>query len=487
MQVSQGLCSDINLINPDFFPGFDLGRNPTARGLVGPRPLPIGFAAQSGTVPLYKQGDMVGAIGVEVDGIYGLDKEITDVDDDVEERIALTGSIGFETPSERVASTIFVRGKSLRYTDIDYSDLAPLPQNLPQLNPANLLSVPGFTNGQIRRGAVYGNPESGFSRTFRAGIEVEVVVGEGGQVRFPTIGGAPLPGGVQLSAAEVDAMLDASIVTADRTRSQVRRPRDTAARLAIWITDTTGQVLGFVRSKDTILDSTDVTLQKGRAAGFFSSPDAAQLLIANGQGEFVERARQLIGPNAFNGQTAWSATALGNIARPFFPDGVTGNPPGPLSLARPEESTGGRTWSIFNTGLQLDVYIQAFTAPLAGGLTIPDSCTNAAIFGDRLRNGVQFFAGGFPLYRGTTLIGSISASGDGTEQDDLVPFFGPSRQGLDFAGHTGVGDPVYGFNAPKEIRADQLELTVPQTRVRYVACPESPFRGSNEQNVCGGL
>ena len=486
VQFSQGLCSDINLINPDFFPGFDLGRNPTARGLVGPRPLPIGFAAQSGTVPLYKQGDMVGAIGVEIDGFYGRDASIVDVDDDIEERVALSGSIGYEAPSERVASTIFVRGKSLRFTDLDYKDLAPLPDNLPAVNPANLLVVPGFTNGEIRRGAVYGNPESGFSRTFRAGIEVEVIVGENGQVRFPSVDGSPLPGGVQITAAEVEALLDASILTANRTRSQVRRPRDTAARLAIWITDTTGRIVGFVRSKDTILDSTDVTLQKGRAAAFFSSPDAADLLIANGQGEFIQRARELIGPDAFTGRVAWSATALGNIARPFFPDGVNGNAPGPLSLARPEESTGGRTWSIFNTGLQLDIYIEAFTAPLAGGLSIPDSCTNAALFGDRLRNGVQFFAGGFPIYRGTTLIGSISASGDGTEQDDLVPFFGASREGLDFAGHTGVGDPVSGFNAPKEIRADQLALTVPGTRVRYVICPEGPFRGSSEQNVCGG-
>jgi hypothetical protein len=38
-------------------------------------------------------------------------------------------------------------------------------------------------------------------------------------------------------------------------------------------------------------------------------------------------------------------------------------------------------------------------------------------------------------------------------------------------------------NAPAARRSDQL---VPMgTRLRYVQCPQSPFNGSNEQNVCG--
>jgi hypothetical protein len=44
---------------------------------------------------------------------------------------------------------------------------------------------------------------------------------------------------------------------------------------------------------------------------------------------------------------------------------------------------------------------------------------------------------------------------------------------------TGLG------NAPGAMRADQLS---PQgTELRYVQCPQSPFNGSTEQNVCAGL
>ncbi len=483
VQFSQGLCSDINLINPDFI-GVG-GEKSTARGLVGPRPLPLGFAAEPGTVPLYKRGDMVGAVGVEFDGIFSLDRKIADFDDNPEERIALTASIGFEAPSDRVASVIFVRGKSLRYTDLNYEDLEPLPAALPALDPSGFITVPAFTNGEIRAGSVYGDPSSGFARTTRAGLEVEVIVGENGEPRFPTRGGAPLPGGEELTAREVDALLDAAILTAARTRSQVRRPLGSAARVAIWITDQNGTVIGFVRSKDTILDSTDVTLQKGRPAVFFSAADAGALLRRAGLGGYVSAAEALLGEGVFDGRYAWSGTALGNISRPYFPDGINGNPNGPLSLPVPGTPGAVRTFSIFNTGLQLDLYQAALLAPLSG--SIPDSCTDRSIFGNRLRNGVQFFAGAFPLYRGTTLIGGFSSSGDGTEQDDLVPFYGASRAGLDYAGHTDIGDPRWGFNAPAEIRADQINVNEPDTNLRYVVCPEAPFIDDNSQNVCDGL
>jgi hypothetical protein len=105
--------------------------------------------------------------------------------------------------------------------------------------------------------------------------------------------------------------------------------------------------------------------------------------------------------------------------------------------------------------------------------------------GNRARNGIQIFAGGVPLYRGTTLIGAIGVSGDGIDQDDMVAFYGASRRGLDYAGHSGVGDAQLGFNAPLEMRIDNLDLPQSQLRLRYVQCPEGPFIRDNEQNVCG--
>jgi uncharacterized protein GlcG (DUF336 family) len=40
------------------------------------------------------------------------------------------------------------------------------------------------------------------------------------------------------------------------------------------------------------------------------------------------------------------------------------------------------------------------------------------------QNGVVFFAGSTPLYRGTQLIGGLGVSGDGIEQDDYVTYYG---------------------------------------------------------------
>jgi len=97
---------------------------------------------------------------------------------------------------------------------------------------------------------------------------------------------------------------------------------------------------------------------------------------------------------------------------------------------------------------------------------------------------MQVFPGSVPLYRDGVLIGAIGISGDGIDQDDMIAFYGASRRGLDYAGHTAVGDPILGFNAPTQIRSDQLSGPFVDSRLRYVNCPEAPFIGENEQNVC---
>ena len=78
-------------------------------------------------------------------------------------------------------------------------------------------------------------------------------------------------------------------------------------------------------------------------------------------------------------------------------------------------------------------------------------------------------------------------SGDGIDQDDMVAFLSSSRPGLDYVGHTDVGDADLGFNAPREIRADKIVFPISQSDLRYVNCPEAPFSGDNDQNVCEGL
>ena len=96
---------------------------------------------------------------------------------------------------------------------------------------------------------------------------------------------------------------------------------------------------------------------------------------------------------------------------------------------------------------------------------------------NRINNGITLFAGGVPIYRGNQLIGAIAASGDGTDQSDLIAFLGLYRAGLRVGG-IGHADPL--------IRSDRISVPVGGTpvRLRYVLCPFTPFVGTNEQNVC---
>jgi hypothetical protein len=175
--------------------------------------------------------------------------------------------------------------------------------------------------------------------------------------------------------------------------------------------------------------------------------------------------------SALNGGTAFANRSIGNLARPYFPDGELGRPPGPLSRKIQE-------FNPFSTGLQ-SALIEANVIGHVGFVLgapndTPQQCTHTS----RLANGIQIFPGSVPIYRGATLVGAIGVSGDGIDQDDMIAFLGTHNAGLR-AGGFGNADPAR--------RADQIVVPVGQgVRLRYVQCPFAPFLGSTEQNVCQG-
>lgn len=459
VQFSQLPCSDI-----------------LKRG-VGPRPLPLGLSADPGGIPLYKGGDVVGGVGVESDGRYTLDRNVFDRDRDPEEEIALAAAFDFAIPQRRRADDVIVGGKSLLFADARYPTEDPLKQ--PTSHEADrIVKVPPFFDGIIRGGVQFGTPQSGVVSSMRVGIPVGLLTSIGQDSRR----GAPIAGGAELTVEEVDALLDSALLTAQRTRAAIRNPLDTPARVSIWIVDQQGAPLGFVRSQDAPVFGIDVALQKARTAAFFSSVDASALIARAGLSPYRDAVSSFFATDPFSGK-AFSSRAIGNLSRPFFLDGIDGNQNGPLSLPFPRGGTDqqSRTWSPFNTGLQLDLSLTAILAPLGG--TIPKNCAPAAI-ATRLGNGVQIFPGGVPLYRGEQLIGAVGVSGDGVDQDDLIAFLGASRKGLDYAGHPAIGDATRGFHPPQPIRSDTLEGPFPNSRLRYVNCPEAPFINDNDQRVC---
>ncbi|MBU7581074.1 MAG: heme-binding protein [Porphyrobacter sp.] len=476
VQFSQLPCSDLAARAGD--------------GLIGPKRSPLGLAADPGGFPLYKNGVVVGGIGVVADGTYGFDPNVLDRDYDLDEAIALAGTRGFEAPVSIRADRITADGTSLRYTDIEYPQLAA-PTGASFASTAGaLVPVTGYYAGAaLLAGVAYGTEASGVRASTPAEFanrDAFVLTNGAGANRFPVragtdAGDTPAP----LTAAEARAILEEAFTVMSRARAQIRQPLDSRAQVTISLVDTRGQVLGIVRSPDAPIFGIDVSLQKARTANFFSAPfAAAELTAAPGEvPQFVTRIRSFLGdPNALTGAFAFSDRAGGNLSRPYFPDGEVGQPNGPLS--RPIAQ-----FNPFSTGLQsalvvgnLAQHLQFVTG--ASGTDTPRACTGlpaTAGGAPRLANGIQIFPGSVPVYRGNVLIGAIGVSGDGIDQDDMISFLGLHNAGMRVGG--GIG------NAPLAIRSDRIVVQVGsrQVRLRYVGCPFAPFLDTAQQNVCEGL
>jgi uncharacterized protein GlcG (DUF336 family) len=478
VQFSQLPCSDLAT-------HFNTGAG------VGPHNSPLGLSADPGGFPLYKSGTPVGGIGVAADGVYGLDPEVMDKDRDIDEFIAMAGTYGFGAPVDRRADRISAGGILLRFSDTEYADLAKNPSSAPPysaLSGGALIAVPGYFSGSaILDGVAFGQPASGIrpDSAFYPGLDAFVLDDGAGNNRYPPTAGTD--GSDALTASEVQTLMQQALTIANRARAQIRNPLGSQARVSVSIVDTNGVALAVARTRDAPVFGTDVSLQKARTAAFNSGAYAAAELqalapanyfsdtvdVANhavtlttvaqaNLGSYVTNVRAFLGlPNALgDGAVAFTDRAGGNMARPFYPDGIDGNPNGPFSYPLAQ-------WSPFKDGLQLDLVYNALALNLAGylqaaGFTLTVDHVPAATIGctgsARLPNGIQIFPGSVPIYRGSTLVGAIGVSGDGVDQDDMVSFLGLHNAGVKLNGAIG--------NAPAAMRADTL---APQgAHLRYV-------------------
>jgi len=492
VQLSQLPCSDLSRR----FAGGAAG--------AGPMRSPLGLAADPGGLPLYKSGTPVGGIGVIADGLYGVDRDVAGRDLDGDELLALAGSFGFAAPDDRRGDRITADGKLFRFSDAMFADLASNPGAAPafaSLNGVigNLIAVPGYTAAAIRPGVAFGQAASGIRADALdfAGLDAFVLVDDANLERYRPRAGTE---GLQaLTAAEVRELLGRALETANRARAQIRRPLGDPARVTISVVDTNGTILGIVRSRDAPVFGIDVSLQKARSAAFLSSSAAATALSAVPAAEYLDGglvslrteplAQYVSDARAFlelpaalgDGGVAFTARALGNLARPFYPDGLDSAPPGPFSKPAGE-------WSPFSTGLQLDLVYNALVQHVGfvSGLVadVGSNCTGIDGFSGgftvaapiaALASGLQIFPGGVPIYRGRVLVGGIGVSGDGVDQDDMIAFLGVHEA----AARLGTIN-----NAPDDLRSDML---APRgARLRYVGCPQAPFRDSTVQEVCDG-
>ncbi|MGV3743468.1 MAG: hypothetical protein ACO1NO_14275, partial [Burkholderiaceae bacterium] len=86
---------------------------------IGPKRSPLGLSADPGGFPLYKNGRVVGGIGVMADGVYGLDRNPTNIDTDLDERIAQSAAAAYAAPASIRANRITLGGLTAPYSDSD--------------------------------------------------------------------------------------------------------------------------------------------------------------------------------------------------------------------------------------------------------------------------------------------------------------------------------------------------------------------------------
>ncbi len=384
--------------------------------------LPLGLSGDPGSAPIYKNGEAVGGVGIEGDGVYTVDRNPADFDQPFEEVIAVSAIRGFEAPSLIRGDNILVNGIRLAYLNVTS---APAPPTIP------FSALPGILDPAlfIIRGAL----PSHFTPAVVGGIAGEV------DARFFPFIGSPF-GSTALTATDVNTIISHAAQQANITRAAIRQPLGSNARVTIAVVDPNGLVLGVFRQQDAPVFGFDVSVQKARTAAFYSNAGAGGLLRGAGFGSYVDRAA---GDGLkLDGSVAFTDRAGGFLHRPFFPDGINNTAAGPFSTAINQ-------WSVFNVGLQLDLIKANLQTVLSGGIV--SSCTSIP----SLPNGIQIFPGSMPLYKNGVLVGAIGISGDGVDQDDLIAAAGGA-----------------GYAPPESIRSDQV--FVRGVRLPFLKFPRSP-------------
>jgi len=182
-----------------------------------------------------------------------------------------------------------------------------------------------------------------------------------------------------------------------------------------------------------------------------------------------------------DGKIAFSDRAIGDLARPFFPDASTVRRTGPSAnptvdgvYSPPGCSSICRKTPYCSTccSSRCPRHGCGFARRLLpASASRPRSPPRTPQTGLRLANGLQIFPGSVPIYRGSDLVGAVGVSGDGVDQDDMIAFLGLQRAISALGGSLS--------QAPAAIRADTL--TPKGTRLQYVQCPQSPLINSSQR------
>lgn len=253
-----------------------------------------------GGIPVYKNGCLVGGVGISGAG-EGFD-EVTCAGVTHDEVIALGATIGFSVPPDKRGDNIFIDGIRFLLTNA----------SVPAGNFDSTFDV--STRGIFTTGA-QAPPAPRFPNVG----EVQLGVVNGTPYNFPIIGGSIL------TEPEVRQIIRQASDQAARTRAGIRRPIGSPARVFISVVDTNGAVLGIWRTPEATLFSYDVSAQKARTVVAYTRTNHPLGI----------RLRSVLGL-APSTEIAMTTRAVGFLSQDFFPPGIDrttlGDPviPGPL-------------------------------------------------------------------------------------------------------------------------------------------------------------
>ncbi len=179
-------------------------------------------AVNPGGVPLFRNGSLVGGIGVA-----GVAPNVAEY-----AAYAAATSNGFG-PAPAAPGVVFIGGVALPFV--------------------NQTTPPAGTSAGTFTGSYVVGP-SASSGTLPEGMLVAPVAG-------------PLGG---LAASDVSTIINNAIATANTTRAVIRLPIGSSARMAIAVADLDGTIIGLYRMADSTVFSVDVAATKARNMVYFS-------------------------------------------------------------------------------------------------------------------------------------------------------------------------------------------------------------------------
>ncbi|HVO81002.1 MAG TPA: heme-binding protein [Terriglobales bacterium] len=227
------------------------------------------LAVNPGGVPIFKNGTMVGGVGVVA------------ASTDVAEYAAFQGSGGLTGLADGIGLVVAPPGVVL----ID--GIA-----LPFVNQTS--APPGISPGS-------------FTGSYMIGPTGDLPLAPDGYLVNPSAG--PIGG---LSQSEVDSIVMNAVATASVTRAVIRLPLGSRARMVIAVSDLDGTLLALYRMPDATVFSIDVAVAKSRNVIYYSTPPAPVDL-----------------PGVPSG-TAVTNRTISFGAQPLFPPGIDGSGPGPF-------------------------------------------------------------------------------------------------------------------------------------------------------------